>query len=93
MVKKFLVIGNHLQYATSLQDLGEETIKVVEMDLPLEVYQDSKELLKAYNYLKSFETDPTKIRQKGNDFFSLVAPYACNEKDRNWLYERISKKK
>lgn len=58
--------------------------------MPLEVFWETRDLLKKADFLVSTGGDQAEINAIYQSVFQKVAPFATNDKDRNWLYSRIN---
>jgi hypothetical protein len=67
----------------------DEGVKVIDLQLPIRTFWESEKILKHADYLVASAEDNLEVRECYTKLLRLVAPYAINEKDRNWIYERI----
>ncbi len=93
MIQKFLVVGKSLRVCTTRPaDVLADAEVVLGLTLPLEAFWEMTELIKSIDYLQSTSEPSVKINEVHMTIFKLVAPYAANDKDRAWLYDRIQGK-
>ena len=84
-------MGRQIYYTASKAGLDhEEGIRVIDLELPLRVFWDSERILRYADYLIASSEENVEIRDYYARLLRLIAPFATNEKDRNWLYERLA---
>lgn len=84
-------MGRQIYYtATKPSSDLDESVRVIDLQIPLRTYWESERLLKQADYLIASAEENSEIREYYARLLRLVAPYAINEKDRTWLYERIA---
>ena len=89
LIGKFLVVGKQLFYTTSKTAYDhDDSVRVVELSLPIETYWESCDILKELEYMIVSSEETIDIKEKYKKFFKRIAPYAIVEKDRIWLYEK-----
>lgn len=56
--------------------------------MPIRDFWESEKLLKEADYLIASSESGADVKELYRKFFKVVAPYAIDEKDKTWLYER-----
>jgi hypothetical protein len=69
-----------------------ETDTVLGLVLPLDVYWEVTELLRSVDYMVSINEPAAKVNELYMKVFRKVAPFAINDKDRTWFYDKIQGK-
>ena len=90
MIRKFLIAGKHVYFATTPPEAHMESARSVEVEMPIEVYWEAREHLKSSEYLQASGETPADISAEIKKVYQLCSRYAVQEKDRTWLQERTN---
>ena len=86
MIKKFLICGKQLYFQSKNMESFAELGNVVELIMPIQVYWSAENQMKYANYLIAAGDASAEVMAIYKKIFTICAPYAMFEKDRNWMY-------
>ncbi len=88
MIHKYLVAGNQIYFASLKQEIAEDKFRIVELLMPHTIFNNAQGQLQKFNYLRSSNAEAIQIKSASIALYKKIAPYAINEKDRLWLYQK-----
>jgi len=89
LILKFLVVGRQIYFSASKIGLDQdESLKLIDLEMPIDEFWKSEKILKEADYLIASSESGADVRELYRRFFKLMAPWAVEEKDKTWLYDR-----
>lgn len=90
MIKKFLIIAKHIYLQSKVFELHDEQNLTIELLLPIEKFWELEKVVKQTDFYVAAGDSPVELRETQRRLFRLAAPYAVQEKQRTWLYEKAA---
>jgi len=90
LIKKLLISGQQVYFASQRPDPHTETGAVMELEMPIEVYWQAVDILKEVTYLLASGEPVSEVSGQIRRVYKVCAPHALSEKDRTWLLDKAN---
>ena len=70
--------------------MQDEQNLTIELQMPIEKFWELESVVKETDFYVAAGDSPVELRDIQRKLFRLAAPYAVQEKQRTWLYEKAS---
>ncbi len=89
MIRKYLVVGRHVYISSKKKESKDETVRELEVFLPIEVFWKVEKILKDADYLIASGDENVSVQETYKLVLKKVSSFAVSEKDRAWLHDKV----
>lgn len=87
-----VVTAKRVFFSNSRSDFEDSSrTKLIDLELPLEVYLLVKNKMEKIDYLKTTDIPPNEITDHYREIFRDTSKFSVKERDRVWLFEQGNK--
>ena len=89
MIRKYLVVGRHIYISSKKREAKDDTLRELEVFLPIEVFWKVEKILSQADYLIATGDENVSVQETYKRVLAAVSGYAVSEKDRAWLHDKV----
>lgn len=90
MIKKLLVCGKQVYFATKPPDPHFEQGRVIQLEMPVEDFWQASDFIRHAEYLQAANEPISETLAQYRKVFRICARHAVSESDRTWLQEKAN---